>query len=692
MMPLFGLETEYGIAMPSRRRPATPCFAASFGAALDLVDTVRGMLPGLPDETPAGAFLSNGSRIYVDNGHPELATPEVSTPWELVRCTLAGERLLARALARWRGAPNRPRPILFKSNVDHLGHQSWGCHESILCGQGAFAAPELLIPHLVSRVVFTGAGGFEPHSPGISFVLSPRALFLTASVSSSTQGNRGIVHDKDEPLGGGGHRRLHLICGESLCSERAMWLKAATTVMVVAMIDRGLDREEALTLATPVAALHAIVRDPSCRARVRLADGREMTALELQRHYLRAAEARAGAAWMPDWTQAACEYWRAMLDELEHAPQSVATTLDWGIKRALFGRVLARHGFDWVLAARLTAALTTAMDASAGAWRDAAPADAKRPQDSESDPNAEAVRIEAALHAGGFDRDQQAAFVRARRALFECDLRFGQLGGRGLFEALDRDGVLTHHAPGVDEVESLVERPPAEGRAHVRGEAIRRLANDNRRFACDWDYIHSANADTFLDLRDPFEREERWRPASELPEWARGERGPRQGVAIDWRAYNLRDEALEHFLAGRCDEAESALAALLADGFDIPSTHCHLARVQLMTGRVDEARRHVAQAWEARASAPPYVVARVAWLQTLLAVMDDGDAQPWLGTMKGLSFDRAQMQGWAMEPLLQRLQRRLPFGDFEMLSALYSVVSGAADCRELDRFAWWTAA
>jgi len=119
-------------------------------------------------------------------------------------------------------------------------------------------------------------------------------------------------------------------------------------VLVVAMIDEGLDCGATVALADPVAALHAIVRDPSCRAEVPLANGRETTALELQRYYLGAAEARLGATWMPEWTRAACDEWRAMLDRLENgAPRSVATTLDWSIKRALFGRVLARHGFDW---------------------------------------------------------------------------------------------------------------------------------------------------------------------------------------------------------------------------------------------------------------------------------------------------------------------------------------------------------
>jgi hypothetical protein len=520
MTPLFGLETEFGLAAQDRPEEWNAddhdaLAVANDQAAWQLVDAVRQLTPALPDLGGSGAFLSNGSRVYVDAGHLESATPEVSTPWEIVRYVLAGHRLLEKALAGAAG-PGGPRPLLFRTNVDYLSWQSWGCHESILCGRGTFDALELLIPHLVSRVVFAGAGGFDPRSPGISFVLSPRALFLSVPVSrSSTDHRRGLVHRKDEPLAAGPYKRLHLICGDSLCSEQAMWLRTATTVLVAAMIDAGLDTGPPIVLADPVAALHAMARDPSCHVKVPLADGRAVTALELQRHYLRAAASHAGASCMPAWAPAACRSWRAMLDLLERAPDSVVTTLDWGIKRALFARVLARHGLSWTSAARWTAALREVMAAftpsGAGhAWPDPGALLA---------PGIEAfpasAHIQPILHGHGFDRKGLAPFLRARRALFECDVRFGQLGGGGLFDMLDRDEVLTHRVPGVGDVARAIEHPPEHGRAHVRGDAIRRLAGDAQDCVCDWTCITNRQTGRSLDLADPFEQEERWRPSGE---------------------------------------------------------------------------------------------------------------------------------------------------------------------------------
>jgi hypothetical protein len=696
MKPLFGLETEYGLAARVEGWGAD-AFGSEWGnelSACDLVDAVRATLPSLPDGSACGAFLSNGSRVYVDSGHPELATPEVSTPWDLVRYTLAGQRILERAAVRAWGAGRHVNALLFKSNVDYLSRKSWGCHESLQCEPRTFAVPELLIPHLVSRVVFAGAGGFDAFSPGLSFVLSPRALFLTRSVSMSSTDDRhrGIVHAKNEPLGPGSTRRLHLICGESLCSERALWLKTAATVLVVAMIDEGLDPRGPIELADPVAALHAIVRDPSCRAEVALTDGSKTTALDIQRQYLRAAEAHVDAAWMPEWAHAACVEWRAMLDQLEGAPGSVATTLDWAIKRALFERVLARHGFDWTLAARWTAALTEAMSELAQVHPSPALKDPDRLLDSVIQAFPPTGQVWGILNAHGLDPGDLEKFLRARRALFECDLRYAQLGGDGLFEALDRAGVLTHHVAGVGDVERAVTHPPTKGRAHVRGEAIRRLAKDDRGFVCDWTCISSGAADTYLDLLDPFVQEERWRPISESPGPAGDPGRAALGFAIDWRSYELRAGALDDYLAGRYEAAESALTVLLAHGFDPPSTNCHLARVALMRERMEQAREHVAQAWDARDWAPAYVVARTVWLQLLLAIVGHADPQPWIHTLKELALDRSEMQAWSMEPLLDRLRFRLPYQNFETMSALWRVVSGEDDRSELDRHAWWTAA
>src|SRR5699024_11778393 len=65
------------------------------------------------------------------------------------------------------------------------------------------------------------------------------------------------------------------------------------TTLFRSMIEAGAVPED-LALENPVGALHEISHDPSLTTTVRLADGRQMTAVDLQREYLNAARKYVG--------------------------------------------------------------------------------------------------------------------------------------------------------------------------------------------------------------------------------------------------------------------------------------------------------------------------------------------------------------------------------------------------------------
>ena len=110
----------------------------------------------------------------------------------------------------------------------------------------------------------------------------------------------------------------------------------------------------------------------------------------------------------------------------------------------------------------------------------------------------------------GLKEDDLSRFLDLRQELFEIDTRFVQLGGNGIFSALDRAGLLTHHVAGVENIDVAVVRPPVTGRARLRGECVRRLAGTNGDLVCDWDGIWDEQQKRALDLSDPFETQERW--------------------------------------------------------------------------------------------------------------------------------------------------------------------------------------
>jgi hypothetical protein len=115
------------------------------------------------------------------------------------------------------------------------------------------------------------------------------------------------------------------------------------------------------------------------------------------------------------------------------------------------------------------------------------------------------------LHARGLHWDGLGSFLRCRHELCEIDARFGQLGERGIFSSLDENGVLCHHVSGVYNVEQAVERPPSVGRARVRGDFVRQLSGDGRRYLCDWRGIWDCARKRRLDLSDPFDVDAEWR-------------------------------------------------------------------------------------------------------------------------------------------------------------------------------------
>ena len=149
---LLGVETEYALGISDARGAS-----AKAGPVLDaLMRSARSQLATLPDETSRGVFLQNGARLYAERGfHPEVSTPECSNPWDVVRYIRAGETILLRLAGTLGGR----RPAFFRCNVDYSGTGStWGCHESYTSWVPADRVGVQLMPHLVSRMIYAGAG------------------------------------------------------------------------------------------------------------------------------------------------------------------------------------------------------------------------------------------------------------------------------------------------------------------------------------------------------------------------------------------------------------------------------------------------------------------------------------------------------------------------------------------------------
>ncbi|MEV4018274.1 Pup--protein ligase [Nonomuraea angiospora] len=434
---IFGLENEYGVTCTFRgQRRLSPDEVARY-LFRRVVSWGRS----------SNVFLPNGARLYLDVGsHPEYATPECDNLVELVTHDKAGERILEGLLV---DAEKRLREegiagdiYLFKNNTDSAGN-SYGCHENYCVGrQGEFGRlADVLIPFLVTRQIICGAGKVLQTPRGAVYCVSQRAEHIWEGVSSATTRSRPIINTRDEPHGDAERfRRLHVIVGDSNMSETTMLLKVGATDLVLRMVEAGIVMRD-MSLENPIRAIREVSHDMTGRRRVRLANGREASSLEIQQEYLGKAkdfvDQRGGDA----IARRVLELWERTLRAVETGDlDTVSREIDWVTKYQLIERY--RKKYDLPLSSPRVA------------------------------------QLDLAYHD-----------VHRKR---------------GLFYLLQRRGAVERVASDIKifEAKSV---PPQTTRARLRGEFIRKAQEKRRDFTVDWVHLKlNDQAQRTVLCKDPF--------------------------------------------------------------------------------------------------------------------------------------------------------------------------------------------
>jgi proteasome accessory factor PafA2 len=370
---VIGTETEYGIAAVGQ-----PDFNPVLSSSL-LISSYAGSLRRIrwdyEDESPlrdargfepvpareisdedlglANVILPNGARYYVDHAHPEYSTPECLTARELVVHDKAGVRILERSLrVVAEEMPSAPAISIYKNNTDGKGN-SYGTHENYLVDRATPFGDIVrdLTPFFVSRQVFTGAGklGLEAQWDERGrhvYQLSQRADFFETEVGLETTLKRPIINTRDEPHADPErYRRLHVIVGDANLCEVTQFLKLGTTAIVLKMIEDSVLPD--LSLVNPVAAIHEVSRDVSLAATVDLADGRSLTAIQLQWEYFEHARKYVEREDNTPENHDVIERWESILAGLEEDPMGLVAQLDWVAKLRLLEGYRERDGLEW---------------------------------------------------------------------------------------------------------------------------------------------------------------------------------------------------------------------------------------------------------------------------------------------------------------------------------------------------------
>ncbi len=440
---IFGLENEYGVTCTLRgQRRLSPDEVARY-LFRRVVSWGRS----------SNVFLANGARLYLDVGsHPEYATPECDSIYDLVVHDKAGERILEQLLAsaeqRLREEGIRGVIYLFKNNTDSAGN-SYGCHENYLTSRrddfGHYA--EVLIPFFVSRQIFAGAGKVLQTARGAMYCVSQRAEHIWEGVSSATTRSRPIINTRDEPHADAERfRRLHVIVGDSNMSEYATFLKVGTTSILLRMLEDPSCVLRDMTLENPIRAIREISHDMTCTRRVRLANGREASALDIQGEYLSRALRYADAKGFSPLEMQALKMWEHCLTKIAEDPLSLDRECDWVIKHRLIEAYRAKH--DLPLSHPKVALM-----------------------------------------------DLQYHDVNRSRSLFY------RMQQKDLVERMCTDA----------DIDTAVDTPPQTTRARLRGEFIRRAKERKRDYTVDWVHLKlNDQAQRTVLCKDPFKsRDER---------------------------------------------------------------------------------------------------------------------------------------------------------------------------------------
>lgn len=269
----YGSETEYG-------------YTSSNGAEPRPVTRIT-----FPEGYPElFGYLANGGRLYADVQFPEYATAECSTLEELANHENAGDDIMVEVMR-----VTNPDLVLHKRCISSPGYHipsiqrhTTGYHENYSTTidiwnreQASYRNCQALASHLSTRYLYIGAG--TPVEEG--YAIGQKVQGLNTFSDSDTVIKKPLINTREEHHTGGADtplHRLHITSGDANLDRKTLKRKFGTTSCVLRLLEHGMPLDDVF-LANPLEAAHTAggpvehANDP-----LLLANGRKMTALDIQ--------------------------------------------------------------------------------------------------------------------------------------------------------------------------------------------------------------------------------------------------------------------------------------------------------------------------------------------------------------------------------------------------------------------------
>lgn len=453
-----------------------------------LPPSLRMMRPSIGE-----GYLSNGARLYLDIGfHPEYATPESLWAKHALIYEKAGDRIMKyiaeRANQEWGG--EKIFVQVFKNNVapkepeDTEGEKekSYGCHESYLTLKYT-SAHNLVVPlglFFATRQLFTGNGKFYEHKGKIRFRISQRAPYFGFNLGGNTTTSRALINTREESHAGSDLRRQHIIVSDSNLAEPAIFLKFATTALLLDMIERGWgDRLPTLGKDfSYFSLLQAFSHDGSLTATQNV-NGKPRTMPDIQEMYCQKAEEFCEVDGMNPERELALTLWRKVIElsRMTRPHEGLCHYTDWAAKKYIAELDLEKRG-------------RTLQD----------------------NPNTSVFR----------SRNQKTRDISLIQHLDNLDWQYHELSEKGIFNKLSQQGFFERIVSDEDIEKAIFAPIPETTRACSRAEEIKYiLAHENDGLKPELlDFVNWAtpvmNWDYPKDQRNPYLDPYDWQPKHPL--------------------------------------------------------------------------------------------------------------------------------------------------------------------------------
>jgi proteasome accessory factor A len=221
-------------------------------------------------------------------------------------------------------------------------------------------------------------------------------------------------------------------------------MKVGITDLVLRVVEDNTVMRD-LSLENPIRAIRDISHDITCKGRVKLTNGRELTAIQIQREYLDRVSRYVESHGADKLSEGLIFEWSAALDALEAGqPELLARKVDWVTKKMLIERYCEKNDIE------LTHPKASLMD---------------------------------------------LAYHDVNRE-------------RGLYYLLERAGKVDRAVDNA-RIQQAMREPPQTTRAKLRGEFIRQAKQKRRDYTVDWVHLKlNDQAQKTVLCKDPFRSED----------------------------------------------------------------------------------------------------------------------------------------------------------------------------------------